>query len=125
MLPLELARGEEGPYVLKLDARRNIYRNELRPGSFECAAELSDATSQALKIISPADDDPWVESHRHSGDSPVMVGRDMLPNGAPQPAKISFLEHSEELRTRLVCMIVALCVGFGICWNRREHLPPK
>jgi sec-independent protein translocase protein TatC len=35
---------------------------------------------------------------------------------------MSFLEHLEELRVRLVRMAVALCVGFGICWGFREQL---
>jgi sec-independent protein translocase protein TatC len=40
----------------------------------------------------------------------------------PHPDKMSFLEHLDELRSRLVRIIVALCVGFGICWNWREEI---
>jgi sec-independent protein translocase protein TatC len=40
----------------------------------------------------------------------------------PHPDKMSFLEHLEELRVRLVRMAVALCVGFGVCWGFREQL---
>ena len=35
----------------------------------------------------------------------------------PNPDKMSFLEHLEELRVRLIHAAVALCVGFAICWN--------
>ncbi|HKC12928.1 MAG TPA: twin-arginine translocase subunit TatC, partial [Vicinamibacteria bacterium] len=40
----------------------------------------------------------------------------------PHPDKMSFLEHLDELRSRLVRIIVSLCVGFGICWNWREQI---
>jgi sec-independent protein translocase protein TatC len=37
----------------------------------------------------------------------------------PHPDKMSFLEHLEELRVRLVHCVVALCLGFGISWSFR------
>jgi sec-independent protein translocase protein TatC len=40
----------------------------------------------------------------------------------PHPDKMSFLEHLEELRQRLVRSAVALCVGFGVCWGFREQI---
>ena len=40
----------------------------------------------------------------------------------PHPDKMSFLEHLEELRQRLVRMVISLCVGFGLCWNFREQI---
>jgi sec-independent protein translocase protein TatC len=40
----------------------------------------------------------------------------------PHPDKMSFLEHLEELRSRLVRMVVALSVGFAICWGFREQI---
>ncbi len=40
----------------------------------------------------------------------------------PHPDKMSFLEHLEELRQRLVRSAVALVVGFGICWGFREQI---
>jgi sec-independent protein translocase protein TatC len=40
----------------------------------------------------------------------------------PHPDKMSFLEHLEELRQRLVRMAIALCVGFAICWGYREEI---
>jgi sec-independent protein translocase protein TatC len=40
----------------------------------------------------------------------------------PHPDKMSFLEHLEELRQRLVRMVIALCVGFAICWSFREQI---
>ena len=36
--------------------------------------------------------------------------------------KMSFLEHLEELRKRLVVVAVALAVGFGICWHFSEAI---
>ena len=35
---------------------------------------------------------------------------------------MSFLEHLEELRVRLIHSVVALCVGFGICWGWHEEI---
>ena len=35
---------------------------------------------------------------------------------------MSFLEHLEELRVRLIHSIVALAVGFGVCWGFREPI---
>lgn len=40
----------------------------------------------------------------------------------PDPDKMSFLEHLDELRVRLVHAVVALAVGFGICWSFREPI---
>ena len=36
--------------------------------------------------------------------------------------KMSFLEHLEELRKRLLVSIIAVCVGFGLCWHYAERL---
>ena len=35
---------------------------------------------------------------------------------------MSFLEHLEELRVRLIHSVVALCVGFGVCWGWHEQI---
>ena len=35
---------------------------------------------------------------------------------------MSFLDHLEELRSRLLKSVVALAAGFGICWNFREEI---
>ncbi len=40
----------------------------------------------------------------------------------PNPDKMSFLEHLEELRVRLIHAALALCVGFGICWIWHEEI---
>jgi len=40
----------------------------------------------------------------------------------PHPDKMSFLEHLEELRQRLVRSAVALTVGFSVCWGFRERI---
>jgi sec-independent protein translocase protein TatC len=35
---------------------------------------------------------------------------------------MTFLEHLEELRVRLIHSVVALCVGFALCWNWHENI---
>ena len=40
----------------------------------------------------------------------------------PNPDKMTFLEHLEELRQRLVRSALALVVGFAACWNFREQI---
>jgi sec-independent protein translocase protein TatC len=35
----------------------------------------------------------------------------------PSPDKMTFLEHLEELRVRLIRSLIALVVGFAVCWN--------
>jgi sec-independent protein translocase protein TatC len=37
-------------------------------------------------------------------------------------ARMSFLDHLEELRSRLVKSVAALALGFGIAWNFREEI---
>jgi sec-independent protein translocase protein TatC len=38
------------------------------------------------------------------------------------PDKMSFLEHLDELRVRLLHSVVALVVAFGLCWNYHEQI---
>lgn len=40
----------------------------------------------------------------------------------PSPDKMSFLEHLEELRVRLIHSLVALVVGFGVCWGFADRI---
>jgi sec-independent protein translocase protein TatC len=40
----------------------------------------------------------------------------------PHPDKMTFLEHLEELRQRLVRACVYLAVGFGVCWGFHERI---
>jgi sec-independent protein translocase protein TatC len=40
----------------------------------------------------------------------------------PHPDRMSFLEHLEELRVRLVHSLVALCIATLACWNWREQI---
>jgi len=35
---------------------------------------------------------------------------------------MSFLEHLEELRKRIIYSLIAVAVGFGICWNYAEKI---
>lgn len=49
-----------------------------------------------------------------------------FPAGAAEPErelpKMSFLEHLEELRKRLIISFIAIFVGFLICWNWAEKI---
>lgn len=40
----------------------------------------------------------------------------------PHPDKMTFLEHLEELRQRLVRTVLYLCGGFAVCWGFREQI---
>jgi sec-independent protein translocase protein TatC len=40
----------------------------------------------------------------------------------PHPDKMTFLEHLDELRSRLVRSSLALVVGFGLCWSFHEKI---
>jgi len=42
-----------------------------------------------------------------------------MPPARPDPNRMTFLEHLEELRRRLVFMAVAIAIGFGIGWLLR------
>lgn len=41
----------------------------------------------------------------------------MAPRKLPPPDKMSFLDHLEELRVRLIRSLIALVVTFGVCWG--------
>ncbi len=38
------------------------------------------------------------------------------------PDKMSFLQHLDELRVRLIHSLIAVCVGFALCWNWHEEI---
>ena len=40
----------------------------------------------------------------------------------PHPDRMSFLEHLEELRVRLIHSMIALCVTTAICWTWHEEI---
>ena len=40
----------------------------------------------------------------------------------PSPDRMTFLEHLEELRVRLIRSLVALVVGFAVCWGFHERI---
>jgi len=40
----------------------------------------------------------------------------------PHPDKMTFLEHLEELRQRLVRAAIYLAGGFAVCWGFREQI---
>ena len=42
--------------------------------------------------------------------------------GRPHPDKMTFLEHLEELRQRLVRALIYLAGGFAVCWGFREPI---
>src|SRR6185503_654116 len=39
-----------------------------------------------------------------------------------EPDRMTFLEHLDELRVRLIHAMVALAVGFAVCWYFHERL---
>jgi len=39
--------------------------------------------------------------------------------------KMSFLEHLDELRKRLLVSLIAVCVGFALCWHYSEQIFTK
>jgi sec-independent protein translocase protein TatC len=43
-------------------------------------------------------------------------------NPRPSPDRMSFLEHLDELRTRMIRSLLSLVVGFGACWGFREQI---
>ncbi|HEX9500929.1 MAG TPA: twin-arginine translocase subunit TatC, partial [Thermoanaerobaculia bacterium] len=44
------------------------------------------------------------------------------PEEERELAKMTFLEHLEELRKRLIVSIIALGVGFLACWNFADRI---
>jgi len=47
-----------------------------------------------------------------------------LPGGQPEESmtSMSFLDHLEEMRRRIIYSILAVAVGFGICWGYAERI---
>jgi len=54
--------------------------------------------------------------------SDVDTGFSTTEDTDPELPKMSFLEHLEELRKRLIISIVALLGGFLVCWNFAERI---
>jgi sec-independent protein translocase protein TatC len=52
---------------------------------------------------------------------PELAGDIANDSAQPLPA-MSFLEHLEELRKRLVYCIISVVVGFFLCWNYAENI---
>jgi sec-independent protein translocase protein TatC len=52
-------------------------------------------------------------------ETPTEAGDEQKPDAMPT---MGFLDHLEELRTRLVYSIIAVAVGFFACWGYREKI---
>ncbi len=53
------------------------------------------------------------------------MSAELRPVGEPQPddlPRMSFLQHLEELRKRLVVSSIAIAAGFGICWWKSQEI---
>jgi sec-independent protein translocase protein TatC len=53
---------------------------------------------------------------------PEIVSEGSLPKPQEAMPAMSFLEHLEELRRRIIYCIVAVVVGFFACWNYAEKI---
>src|SRR5437899_1765962 len=51
-----------------------------------------------------------------AGDSPEVASREELLQG------MSFLQHLEELRKRLIWSLLGIALGFGVCWLYVERI---
>lgn len=50
-----------------------------------------------------------------------MTGSEDLDDDNPE-ARMSFLDHLEELRSRLLKSLIAVSIAFGVCWNFHEEI---
>src|SRR6266480_1650866 len=50
---------------------------------------------------------------------------DVLPDPETELPKMSFLDHLEELRKRLIVSAVSITVAFFICWNYADRIYGK
>ena len=59
-------------------------------------------------------------------DAPILKAyrtrEPVSPLPSTPPDRMTFLEHLEELRQRLLRSIIALAVGFGVCWGFHEQI---
>ena len=58
----------------------------------------------------------------NAGEPPSGGGWGDEESGAPGERRMSFLDHLEELRRRIIRSIVALAVGFILCWTFADEL---
>jgi sec-independent protein translocase protein TatC len=66
-----------------------------------------------------------IEAHRShgAGGSGGGDGNDAdHDEDSPGEGKMSFLDHLEELRSRIINSVIAVVVGFFICWAYRDEL---
>ncbi len=99
-------------------SRTNRQDPVLPPSEAEASASSSQAAPQITVDEYPAE---WDDS---GGGPPSPPYRDDDPTGGEPPefSKMSFLDHLEELRRRLIRSIIAIGLAFGICWWQSDRL---
>ena len=55
-----------------------------------------------------------------SEGTPELEAENSPPESENESGKMSFLEHLDELRKRLVHVVIYLAIGFAACWSFRE-----
>jgi len=60
----------------------------------------------------------------HDGGEPPSSGSgwDSGKPDAPEPPRMSFLDHLEELRRRIIRSLIAIALGFGVCWTYADEI---
>jgi len=104
--------------------------NELTPQEAEGWDPDAHAEEEALraaggngaKRLGAGRDD---DSGGSGGTPPVALSRSDGGDDSPEESKegkMSFLDHLEELRGRIIRSVVAVVIGFFICWSYRDEI---
>jgi sec-independent protein translocase protein TatC len=83
----------------------------------------SSSVSLAASETTHDSESGWDEGS-HGGDVPPPRGGrwDSAGPEIPESHRMSFLDHLEELRQRIIRSLIAVAVGFGICWVYADNI---